>query len=128
MKRKYMRSNGNLTQKQYSELFEYAHSVLKENPKCSAIMRWTRDHQYQLEDFFIAYTFVKYGKNDEKSYRDVLNIFREKHKIELDETYNQRFHHHRLWYQKDSPLFQSILQHIEQNNNVDHEIKAELKI
>lgn len=43
-----------LTGEQYFLLFEYARYVLKENPKCSEIMRWVRGHNCELEKFFLV--------------------------------------------------------------------------
>src|SRR3990167_4392451 len=96
-----MSLNHKLTSEQYPELFEYACHVLKENPKCSEIMRWVREHSYKLENFFLAYTLMKHGKYDKNSYKDVINKFKEKHKIELEEAYSNGFHSHRLWSYKD---------------------------
>lgn len=113
-----MSLNRKLTSEQHFELFEYARSTLLENPRCSTIMRWVRDHNYQLENFFFAYTLVKYGKYDKKTYQDVLRAFEGKQKIELEENYKQGFHGHRLLSYAGSQLYQSIVREIEQNPKI----------
>ena len=73
-------------------LFQYvADSVLKKNPECSSVMRWLRDHHYKVDDFFLAYTLMQYGDLNKNLYLKVANAFKEKYRIELEESYGRRF-------------------------------------
>lgn len=121
-----MSSNRNLT-KSYFEMFEYARSVLKENPKCATIMWHVKDRNYGLENFFSAYVLVKYGDLDERSYNNVISEFKEKYRIELEESYNLELDRNRLWSYKDNPFYQSVLQLIEQSQSPENDTSAKFK-
>lgn len=131
-----MSVNRKLTQEQFPDLFKYAGRVLKEDLPCSTIMGWLLDHNYNLQNFLLAYTLLKYGKADEKSFMNTVNEFKEKHQAELIKKYDEDtrykyfsplFGNSQNSQNHNSALYQAVLQEIGSDQNKENCEEIQIK-
>jgi hypothetical protein len=77
------------------ELWTYAFQVVADNSSYREIRAWLKNHSYDeasdLKKFFSAVTLVKFGRLEENDYRFVVQEFKARHELEMQQTYSPGF-------------------------------------
>lgn len=104
-----------------NELFAYVFSVVNNNTSCREVGQWLKVHPYSLESFFMALTIIKHGKLANEDYQAVVEEFKSRHQLEIQQTYSPGFGF-AYKSQETAPLYQEIVKLLASNEAADKSV------
>lgn len=101
-----------------NELFTYAANVVKNNITCRDVGQWLETHPYSMERFFMALTLIKHGTLEYENYQAVVEEFKIKHHLEIQQAYSPKFGFaHKS--QEASSLYQTLVKLLDSNETTE---------